>query len=186
MESYAIGRAGGTTVIAIEGDVTRQPVEAVVNSANEVLQHNESVATAIVRTGGRVIQEESDVWVLDNGPLEPGRAAVTTGGMLQASHVIHVVGPQYGEVDNPAELLAASTQAALQAAHEHGLKSVALPAIATGQKKYPIAEAAPVIVGAVVEWLQENPDTLTEVRLVGFSKQQTDHFVAAVNDRLSA
>ena len=59
-------------------------------------------------------------------------------------------------------------------------------AIATGQKKYPIAEAAPVIVGAVVEWLQENPDTLTEVRLVGFSKQQTDHFVAAVNDRLSA
>jgi putative ATPase len=186
MESYAIGRAGGTTVIAIEGDVTRQPVEAVVNSANEVLQHSESVATAIVRTGGRVIQEESDTWVLDNGPLKPGAAAVTTGGMLQASHVIHVVGPQYGKDEDPAGLLASSTQAALRAAHEHGLKSVALPAIATGQKKYPIAEAAPVIVGAIVDWLQENPDTLTEVRLVGFSRKQARHFVAAVNDRLGA
>ncbi len=184
MQNYAIGRAGGTTVIAIEGDVTRQPVEAVVNSANEVMQHKESVATAIVRTGGRVIQEESDTWVLDNGPLHPGAAAVTTGGMLQASHVIHVVGPQYGEAENPAEVLVSSTQAALRAAHEHGLKSIAIPAIATGQKQYPIAEAAPVILGAVVDWLLKNPDTLTEVRLVGFSRQHARLFAAAVNDRL--
>jgi putative ATPase len=186
MQNFAIGRAGGTTVIAVEGDVTRQPVEAVVNSANEILQHNESVATAIVRTGGRVIQEESDAWVLDNGPLRPGTAAVTTGGMLQASHVIHVVGPDYGKVENPAELLALSTQAALSAALEHGLKSIAFPMIATGQKKYPIAKAAPVIVGAVVDWLQEYPDTLTEVRLVGFSRRHAQLLASAVNDRLGA
>lgn len=186
MENFAIGRAGGTTVIAIEGDVTRQPVEAVVNSANEILQHNESVATAIVRTGGRVIQEESDTWVLDNGPLKPGSAAVTTGGMLQASHVIHVVGPHYGTAEDPAGLLASATQAALEAAAEHGLKSIAFPAIATGQKRYPIAEAAPVIVGAAVEWLEEHPDTLTEVRLVGFTRAHSRLLAAAVNDRLGA
>jgi putative ATPase len=184
MQTFAIGRAGGTTVIAIEGDVTRQPVEAVVNSANEILQHNESVATAIVRTGGRVIQEESDTWVLDNGPLQPGAAAVTTGGMLQASHVVHVVGPHYRKDEDQSDLLASSTQAALAAAAEHGLKSVALPAIATGQKKYPIAEAAPVIVGAVVDWLRENPDTLTEVRLVGFSRQHAHLLASAVSDQL--
>lgn len=185
MDRFALGRAGGTTVIAVEGDVTRQPVEAVVNSANEILQHNESVATAVVRTGGRVIQEESDAWVLDNGPLEPGMAAVTTGGMLQASHVIHVVGPHYDKAEDPGALLAASVKAALAAAHDNGLKSVALPAIGTGKRRgFPAAAAAQVIVNAVVDWLEDNPDALTEVRLVGFSRIQARMFATELKDRL--
>lgn len=184
MERFSLGRAGGTTVIALEGDVTRQPVEAVVNSANEVLQHNESVATAIVRTGGRVIQEESDTWVLDNGPLEPGMAAVTTGGMLQASHVIHVVGPYYDNAEDPGELLASSVKAALAAAHENGLASVAFPAIATGQRGFPPPAATRVIVNAVVDWLEDHNDALTEVRLVGFSRQQAQMFAAELTERL--
>ena len=76
MDTIAIKRVGGTNILAVTGDVTRQQVEGVVNSANESLRHKEGVATAVVRTGGRVIQEESDTWVREHGPVEPGTAAV--------------------------------------------------------------------------------------------------------------
>ena len=184
MSDFGIGRAGGTTVIALEGDVTRQQVEAVVNSANETLQHDDGVATAIVRTGGRVIQEESDSWVLENGPLDPGHAAVTTGGMLQASHVIHIVGPRYGESEEPDAVMAASVQAALNAADSHGLQSIAFPAIATGRRAVHATAATRAIVAAVVDWLESNPNTLTEVRLVGLRRKEARAFASALEERL--
>ena len=184
MSDFGIGRTGGTTVIAIEGDITRQPVEAVVNPANEVLQHNEGIPTAMVRTGGRVIQEESDNWVLENGPLEPGDAAVTTGGMLQASHVIHVVGPRYGETDNPDAVLAAAVQAALDAVREHGLRSVAFPAIASGKRSVHAPAATRAIVGAVVDWLEANPDTVTDITLVGSRRKEVRMFSKALQEKL--
>ncbi len=166
--------------MAVEGDVTRQPVEAVVNSANERLQHKEGVATAVVRTGGRVIQEESDTWIREHGPVEPGSAAVTTGGMLQASHVIHAVGPYFGEGTND-PILAAAVGAALELAREHELESVAFPMISSGLRDYPSARAAEVIAGAVVAWLTDHPDVLTEVRLVGFTEKDAELFAAALS-----
>lgn len=186
MSDIAIGRTGGTTVIAIEGDVTRQPVEAVVNPANAILQHDEGIATAMVRTGGRVIQEESDNWVLENGPLDPGEAAVTTGGMLQASHVIHVVGPTYGETENPDAILAAAVGAALDAVRDHGLRSVAFPAIASGKRAVHAPAATRAIVNAVADWLEANPDTVTEVTLVGSRRKEVRMFSQALNDRLGS
>lgn len=179
MDALALQRIGKTNIIALEGDVTRQPVEAVVNSANENLQHREGVATAVVRTGGRVIQEESDTWVRENGPVAPGNAAITTGGMLQASHVIHAVGPYYDE-NGSDPILAAAISASLDAAEEHGLESVAIPLISSGLRNYPPARAAEVIVGAVVAWLNEHTDVLTEVRLVGFSEQDAEFFAKAL------
>ena len=179
METIALKRIGGTNVVVVEGDVTRQPVEAVVNAANERLQHNDGVATAIVRTGGRVIQEESDAWVREHGPVRPGTAAVTTGGMLQASHVIHVVGPYYEADGDHAELRAAA-RSALDAAKEHGLESVAMPAVATGLRGYPAELATEVLVGGVTDWLEDNPDTLSEVRRVGFTEEHAELFAAAL------
>lgn len=179
METMAIKRAGGTNIVAIEGDVTRQPVEAVVNSANERLHHEDGVATAIVRTGGRVIQEESDAWVRAHGPVPPGTAAVTTGGMLQASHVIHTVGPHYGD-DAADETLAAAVTAALDAAVDNDLRSIAFPLLCTGERGYPPQEAAPVITNAVEAWLTTKPDTLTEVRLVGFTRKQAEIFAGCL------
>jgi O-acetyl-ADP-ribose deacetylase (regulator of RNase III) len=179
MESIALKRIGGTNVVVVEGDLTRQAVEAVVNAANENLQHTEGVATAIVRTGGRVIQEESDTWVREHGPIKPGGAAVTTGGMLQASHVIHAVGPYYVEGDGDAALRAAA-RSALDAAKEHGLQSIAIPAISTGQRGYPADLATSVLVRAIADWLEENPDTLEEVRLVGFTGKHADLFADAL------
>jgi O-acetyl-ADP-ribose deacetylase (regulator of RNase III) len=181
MDSLAMRRVGGANIVVVEGDVTRQQVRAVVNAANETLQHKEGVATAIVRTGGRVIQEESDSWVRRHGPVEPGNAAVTTGGMLHASHVIHVVGP-YGDADNAASVLAAAVASALDAARDHELESVAIPAISTGKRGYPPEDAARVLVGAVAAWLAANPGTMTEVRLVGYTSDIAESFAAALND----
>ncbi len=180
MDNIALKRIGRTNVIVVTGDVTRQPVEAVVNAANENLQHNEGVATAIVRTGGRVIQEESDTWVRKHGPVNPGEAAVTTGGMLQASHVIHVVGPYYDAEEDSRSILTAAARSALDAAKDHGLKSVAMPAIATGLRGYPADIATEILVRAVSDWLEEHPDTLAEVRLVGFTRQHAALFATAL------
>lgn len=179
MDTLAIKRFGGTNVTVVEGDVTRQQVEAVVNAANENLQHNEGVATAVVRTGGRVIQEESDTWIREHGPLTAGEAAVTTGGMLHASHVVHAVGP-YHDQDERAEILGRTAKAALAAAAAHGVHSVAMPAISTGKRGFPIAEAAAVMVDAIRQWLTDNPETFTEVRLVGFSEEHAEQLAAAL------
>jgi putative ATPase len=179
MDTIALKRIGGTNVVVVEGDVTRQPVEAVVNAANESLQHSHGVATAVVRTGGRVIQEESDAWVREHGPVKPGHAAVTTGGMLHASHVIHAVGPYYDGEDSDAALRAAA-RSALDAAKKHGLQSIAMPAISTGERGYPADRATSVLVRAVSDWLEENPDTLDEIRLVGFTDKHAELFADAL------
>jgi O-acetyl-ADP-ribose deacetylase (regulator of RNase III) len=171
METIELKRVGETNILVVEGDVTRQPVEAVVNSANESLQHTEGVATAIVRTGGRVIQDESNTWVRQNGPVVAGTAAVTTGGMLRAPHVIHAVAPHF--VDESSDTtLAAAVAAALDAARSHELRSVAFPILGSGARGFPVDRAAQVIVTAVTGWLEDNPGALTEVRLVGFTRKQ--------------
>lgn len=181
MEStLAMTRIGNTNVIAVRGDLTRQPVDAVVNAANESLQHGGGVAQAIVRTGGRVIQEESDAWIREHGPVGRGEAAVTTGGMLVASHVIHVVGPRFREGQDNAGILRDATFAALDAAAEHGLKSVAFPAISAGIFGYPRPAATAVIAAATVSWLEGHPGALDEVRLVGWDDATTADFAAAL------
>jgi len=173
-------RIGDTNVVVARGDLTRQPVEGIVNAANEGLQHGGGVAQAIVRTGGRVIQEESDAWVREHGPVGRGEAAVTTGGMLIASHVVHVVGPIYRAGQDNAEMLRDAVFAALDAANDHDLSSIALPAISAGTYGYPPSEATSVIVAAVVNWLESTPNSLVEVRLVGLSEETTNFFAESL------
>ncbi len=181
MESTTSCRVGHANVFVIQGDLTKQPVEAIVNAANENLAHGGGVAVAIVRAGGRVIQEQSDRWVRDHGPVGPGQAAVTTGGALQASHVVHVVGPRYREGGDNEALLAQAVVAALDAAASVGVRSVAFPAISAGIFGYPVAEATAVIVLAVIDWLRDHQGQIEEVRLVGFSGTTAAHFAAAVD-----
>ncbi len=177
----ALTRINSTNIVVMQGDLTRQPVDAVVNAANESLQHGGGVAQAIVRTGGRVIQEESDAWVREHGPVGRGQAAVTTGGMLVASHVIHVVGPRYREGQDNAGMLADATRAALDAAAEHDLHSLALPAISAGIFGYPPADATAVMVAAIRDWLEANATSeIVEVRLVGFNDEIADLFATAL------
>lgn len=181
MESIASCRVGSANVFVVRGDLTTQPVEAIVNAANESLEHGGGVAIAIVRAGGRVIQEESDRWVRDHGPVQPGQAAVTTGGALHATHVIHVVGPRFHEGGDNEALLTQAVEAALDAAASIGVRSVALPAISAGIFGYPVAEATAVIAAAVVGWLRDHQGgPVEEVRLVGFSGTTGAHFASGL------
>lgn len=180
MEPQIIARVGDCNIVVLEGDLTRQPVDAIVNAANESLQHGGGVAKAIVRTGGRVIQEESDQWVRLHGPVTSGKAAVTTGGMLLASHVIHVAGPVYRDGQDNEGLLSAAVRAALDAAAAIGSRTVAFPAISAGIFGYPPREATQVLAHAVADWLQSNPGRLEEVRLVATTSEMTRLFATSL------
>jgi len=145
-----------TTLELVQGDITALETDGIVNAANERLAHGGGVAGAISRRGGPTIQRESDAWVRRYGPVPTGSAAITSGGDLKARHVIHAVGPVYDGTPRSAELLGAAVRAALQMADEHGLKSIALPAISTGIFGYPLAEAAQVMLRAAIAYLEEN------------------------------
>jgi O-acetyl-ADP-ribose deacetylase len=136
---------------AVQGDITEQALDAVVNAANASLLGGGGVDGAIHRRGGPAILAECRAIRAERHPdgLPTGRAVATTGGRLAARWVIHTVGPVYAAVDDPAELLASCHTEALRVADELGARSVAFPAISTGVYGYPLEEAAPVAVGAV-------------------------------------
>jgi O-acetyl-ADP-ribose deacetylase (regulator of RNase III) len=143
-----------TTLELVQGDITELDTDAIVNAANERLAHGGGVAGVISRKGGPAIQRESDAWVRQHGPVRTGSAAITSGGRLKARHVIHAVGPVYDGTSRSAELLASAVRAALRMADDHGLKSVALPAISTGIFGYPMEEAAQVMLRAAIAYLE--------------------------------
>ncbi|HEX9934838.1 MAG TPA: macro domain-containing protein, partial [bacterium] len=111
-------RFGKTTVELVEGDITELQVDAIVNAANPQLAHGGGVAGAIVRKGGVIIQQESDIWVRARGPVPVGWAAITSAGSLAARYVIHAVGPRMGE-GNEDEKLKRATIASLETADRH-------------------------------------------------------------------
>lgn len=173
---------GTTTIRAVEGDLTAQPVDAVVNAANDHLQHGGGVAAAIARAGGPDVQSDSDRWVADHGPLGDGQAAVTTAGRMPARIVIHVAGPIYqrGRADNEPRLRAA-VRAALEAATDAGARTLAFPAISAGRYGYPADEATAVVADEVVRFLRALDPSLDEIRLVGFDAAMADGFRAGLD-----
>ena len=164
----------------VEEDLTAQPVAAIVNAANEHLQHGGGVAAAIVQAGGQMIQSESDQWVAEHGPIRPGQAAITSAGNLRAQYVIHVVGPRYREGQDNEALLKQAVAAALDAAAMSGCRTVALPAISAGIFGYPRADACQVIAAACREWLDRRPGLISEIRLVAFDSEVADEFRQAL------
>jgi O-acetyl-ADP-ribose deacetylase (regulator of RNase III) len=149
-----------TTIELVKGDITELDTDAIVNAANERLAHGGGVAAAIARAGGPVIQRESNEWVQKHGRVATGSAAVTSGGDLKASYVIHAVGPVYDAASpsEAADLLASAVTSALRAADDHGLRSIALPAISTGIFGYPTGEAAQVMLRAAREYVKSGTD----------------------------
>lgn len=143
------------TVELIKGDITKMDTDAIVNAANEHLSHGGGVAGAILRRGGYVIQEESNAWVAQHGRVNTGSAAITTGGALPATYVIHAVGPIMGSGDEDAKLRSA-TKSVLQLAQSYQLKSVAFPAISTGIYGYPVERCANVMLHVVFDILKES------------------------------
>ncbi|HXG35644.1 MAG TPA: macro domain-containing protein [Dehalococcoidia bacterium] len=167
-------RPDGRWLVAVQGDITEEEVDAIVNAANEALAHGGGVAGAIVRKGGRVIQEESDRWVQERGRVPTGSAAVTGAGSLKARHVIHAVGPVWGS-GNEEALLASAVASALARAEELELSSVSLPAISTGIFGFPKELGVQVIVRAVQEYLDAHPQSsLQEVRFCNIDRATSE------------
>lgn len=155
----------GQILHLMHGDLTLEEVDAIVNAANTRLAHGGGVAGAIVRRGGRGIQEESDAWVRRYGPVTHDRPAITGAGRLAARYVIHAVGPVWGSGDEDAKL-AAAVGGALALAAEHELKSLAVPAISTGIFGFPKARAARVILDTIVGYFARHQETsIREVRM---------------------
>ncbi len=174
-----VNLAGGGLLQIVHGDLTEERVDAIVNAANAYLRHGGGVAGAIFRRGGPVIQQESDQWVRQHGPVPHDRPAYTSGGDLPCRYVIHAVGPVYGQGGED-EALAAAVGGALRVGDELGLASLSLPAISTGIFGFPKARAARVILKAILGYFAQNPSSgLRQVRLVLIDRPTLDAFTQA-------
>lgn len=140
---------GKTTLELVEGDITELEVDAIVNPANENLQLGSGVAGAILARGGDTIQEECD----RIGGTAVGTAVLTGAGALKARHVIHAVGPTMGEGEEDRKL-AAAIRSSLAIADRNGLKTIALPAISTGNFGFPMDRCARILLTEVYRYLQ--------------------------------
>jgi O-acetyl-ADP-ribose deacetylase (regulator of RNase III) len=164
----------------VRGDITQQPVDAVVNAANSSLMGGGGVDGAIHRRGGPQILEECRRIRAERYPdgLPTGQAAATTGGRLPARWVIHTVGPVYAKEEDRSGLLASCHTESLRVADELGARTVAFPAISTGVFGYPLHEAAPVAIRAV----REARTAVQEVRFVLFDDPSYAVFDQALSE----
>jgi O-acetyl-ADP-ribose deacetylase (regulator of RNase III) len=162
---------GGAKIEVVGGDLTRDGSDAIVNAANSSLMGGGGVDGAIHRAGGPEILEECKAIVARQGRLPTGQAVITTAGSMPAKHVIHTVGPVYSGKGRDAELLASCHSESLKLAAGNGLSSVAFPAISCGVYGYPLAEAAPVALGAVARFLTGETSGITRVRFVLFGDE---------------
>ena len=132
----------------VQGDITRQRVDVIVNAANSHLAHGGGVAAAIALGGGPDLRRESEAH-----PYVPvGEAAVTTAGALPARWVVHAVGPVWsGGVEDEPELLASAYRSALAMATDLGARSIAFPSISTGIFGFPVDRAAAIAIATLIE-----------------------------------
>jgi O-acetyl-ADP-ribose deacetylase (regulator of RNase III) len=153
----------------VQGDITRQHVDAVVNAANSTLLGGGGVDGAIHRRGGPAILAACRGLRAGHlgGGLPTGHAVATTAGDLPARWVIHTVGPVYSEREDRTPLLASCYTESLRVAGGLGARSVAFPAVSTGVYRWPLEHAAQVAVRAV----RESSTTVGEVRFVLFDAQ---------------
>ena len=170
-----------TKLSIIQGDITRQATEAIVNAANSSLMGGRGVDGAIHRAGGPAILEECQKIVARQGRLPTGKAVITTGGNLKARHVIHTVGPiWHGGNRNEAELLRSAYYECLKLAAKNKLASIAFPSISTGAYGYPVDEAAKIAVSTVISFLNEQATSLKDVVFVLFDSRTYQSYCSAL------
>ncbi len=161
-----------------QGDLTLADVDAIVNAANSSLLGGGGVDGAVHRRGGPEILAACRRIRAEHWPdgLPAGEAVITPGGRLQARWVVHTVGPVYGSGPEVPRLLAACHESSLALAREHGLRSIAFPAISTGVYGYPLGEAAPIALGTAVKAIESHAGAFDEVRFVLFGTPAFEAF----------
>ena len=177
--------SGGGTITLHKGDLTEESVDAIVNAANSQLSHGGGVAGAIIRRGGRVIQEESSEYVRRNGPVAVGYAVWTgKGGLPARLGIIHAVGPQWGEGNEPAKLALAARNAFAMAVQNHCV-AIALPAISSGIFGFPKSDCARILLAAAIDFFESHPvETRQEIRFTIIDDETIGFFVEAFRTQL--
>jgi O-acetyl-ADP-ribose deacetylase (regulator of RNase III) len=168
---------GGQTIQIVQGDITIEETDAIVNAANEHLQHGGGVAWAIVRRGGEIIQQESDEWIHKHGPVTHSHPAWTSGGLLPAKYVIHAVGPVWGD-GNEDEKLSDAVHGSLQVADKLKLTSISLPAISTGIFGFPKDRAAGIIFSTIKNYFAHHESGIKLARIVLFDDATVRAFIS--------
>ena len=175
-----------TKVSIVQGDITRQATDAIVNAANSSLMGGGGVDGAIHRAGGPAILEECKKIVAQQGRLPTGKAVITTGGNLKAQYVLHTVGPiWHGGSRNEAELLGSVYYECLKLATENKLASISFPSISTGAYGYPVDEAAKIAVSTVFSFLKEQATSLKDVVFVLFDSRTYQSYRSALQISLT-
>ncbi len=165
-------KINNATLSLIQGDITLQETDAIVNAANTRLAGGAGVDGAIHTAGGPSIMSECR----KIGGCPTGQAVITAGGSLKARYVIHTVGPVYqGGGSGEAALLKSAYLESLKLASASGLKSLSFPAISTGVYAYPLEEAARIALTTVMDYIGKHGD-LELVRFVLFSRKMYDVF----------
>jgi len=160
----------------VQGDITKEIVDAIVNAANSQLQHGGGVAGAISHYGGAQIQIESDKWIRKHGPIKHTAPAFTSAGALKARYIIHAVGPVWGS-GNEEKRLSVTLTCAFQLAEELDSKSLALPAISTGIFGFPRELAAKITLKTIQHYFVTNPESeLSLIRLTLFDQPTLNAF----------
>jgi O-acetyl-ADP-ribose deacetylase len=164
-----------TRIELVRGDIVQQEVDAIVNAANSSLLGGGGVDGAIHRAAGPNLLSACE----ELGGCHTGNAKITPGFRLKAGYVIHAVGPGYWSEPRHAELLASAYRRSLELATEHGVRSIAFPAISTGIYGYPLDEAAPIAVNTVRDYVSDHPE-IELVRFVLWHDEAYAAFEAAV------
>ena len=164
-------------VRVLRGNLTEQTTDAIVNAANQKMLGGGGVDGAIHRAAGPALLQACRAIpeVLPGVRCPTGEARITPGFELPARYVIHTVGPVYSGRPRDAELLASAFRSSLELAVQHGLRSIAFPAISCGVYGYPLGDAA-TISAAVV---QEQVWSLDEIRFVLFSEDVVSAWTVA-------
>ena len=163
-------------IVLVEGDITDQEVDAIVNAANSSLLGGGGVDGAIHRRGGPEILEQCRA--LRDGKyadgLPPGQAVATTAGRLKAHWVIHTVGPVYATSEDRSETLASCYRSSLEVADHLGAQTIAFPAISTGIYRWPLEDAARI----AIQTVKSAKTKADEIRFVLFSPEAYAAFAA--------
>lgn len=170
-----------STLELVQGDITKQQVEAIVNAANSALGGGGGVDGAIHRAAGPSLLTECRQF---KGGCPAGQAVITGAGLLPAKHVIHAVGPVwYGGDRNEDDLLASAYRTSLELAAKAQLSSIAFPAISTGAYRFPIERAAGIAIDTACQFC-ESDSSLALIRFVVFSDRDNRVYAKVLGSRL--